>query len=83
MKLILTEPAIKDLAGLDAGVRQRVKTALDRFLAHPELASLRKLKNRPRAWRLRVGDWRVILEIKGMEGTIYVMRIKHRKEAYR
>ena len=56
MKLILTEPAIKDLAGLDAGVRQRVKTALDRFLAHPELASLRKLKNRPRAWRLRVGD---------------------------
>jgi mRNA interferase RelE/StbE len=83
VKLILTDPAIKDLAGLDAGIRQRVKTALDRFLAQPEVASLRKLKNRQRAWRLRVGDWRVILEIKGKEDTIHVMRIKHRKEAYR
>lgn len=83
MKLIFTEPAIKDLAGLEAGVRRRVETALDRFLTHPEMADLRKLKDRARTWRLRVGDWRVILEIKKTEESIYVMRIKHRKESYR
>lgn len=83
MKLIFTEPAIKDLAGLEAGVRERVKTALDRLLTHPETADLRKLQDRAKAWRLRVGKWRVILEIKKGEDHIYVMRIRHRKEAYR
>jgi len=33
-------------------------------------------------WRLRVGNYRVLLKITGKEVTVYALRVKHRREAY-
>jgi hypothetical protein len=46
----------------DPQVKQRVLTAIARLVSDPQSAYLRKLKGRPES-RLRVGDWRVILEL--------------------
>jgi mRNA-degrading endonuclease RelE of RelBE toxin-antitoxin system len=62
VKLVFTEPAEKDLTGLEAKMRERVKAALDRMLTNPETADLGKIKSKPGLWRLRVGDFRVYLE---------------------
>jgi mRNA interferase RelE/StbE len=55
--------ADKDLERLDPPIRERVFTALERLANDPQSgAGLRKLAGRPE-WRLRVGDWRVIVEL--------------------
>jgi len=83
MKLEITEPAEKELAGLDKRTRARIKDALDKLLSRPEAVDLRKLKGKTNLWRLRVGEWRVILQVDRRKETIYVLHVKHRREAYR
>lgn len=83
MRLSFTKHAQKDLAGLEASQKKRIVQALEQLLANPEHAELRKIKMKPGQWRLRAGDWRVILEIDFAENVIYVLHIKHRREAYR
>jgi mRNA interferase RelE/StbE len=83
VRLFFTDPALKDLAGLDPPIRDLVHKALDRLLTHPESAELGKVKRKPGTWRLRVGDWRILLEPHWTEKIIYVMRIEHRRQVYR
>jgi len=42
----------------------------------------KKLSGRD-AWRMRVGDYRVIYEVNDEDIIILVIKIAHRKEAYR
>lgn len=73
--------ADKDLERLDAQVKQRVFTAIDRLASDPHSAALRKLTGRAGS-RLRVGDWRVIVELDVAERTIVVVRVLPRGRAY-
>lgn len=83
MRLIFTDPAKKDYKGLAKEMRDRVQSALNRMLLHPEACDLIRIKGEPDKWRLRVGDWRVIMRMDQDAETIYVLRIRHRSEAYR
>ena len=78
----LSNRALADLDDLERRVRERVIAALSRF-ADTREGDLIKLRGRGNEWRLRVGDWRVRLEIDNEEGIIYVIRVLHRREAYR
>jgi mRNA interferase RelE/StbE len=53
------------------------------MLINPSLMDLKKLKGEVNIWRLRVGDYRVIMHIESYEVTIYALRVLHRREAYR
>jgi len=53
------------------------------MITNVQAVDLRKLEGYTDLWRLRVGDWRVILRIAGKEVTVYALRIKHRKEVYK
>lgn len=79
----MTEPAQKDLAELEKKTQRRIKAALDRLLSYPQAADLKKLKGSQDMWRLRVGDWRVVLRLDREQGILYVLRVRHRREAYR
>ncbi|MEW6065589.1 MAG: type II toxin-antitoxin system RelE/ParE family toxin [Bacillota bacterium] len=83
MKLIITNQAQKDLSKLDKATQRRVQIALDRMLLSPQNADIKKLKGEVDLWRLRVGNYRVIMRIKGSEVVIYALRILHRREAYK
>jgi mRNA interferase RelE/StbE len=73
--------ADKDLERLDRPVRERVFTAIERLATDPHSAGLRKLAGRPQS-RLRVGDWRVIVELDIAQRTIVVLRVLPRGRAY-
>ena len=73
--------ADRDLERLDPQVRQRVLTAIDRLASDPRSAALRKLKGRAES-RLRVGDWRVIVELDLATRTIVIQRVLPRGRAY-
>jgi mRNA interferase RelE/StbE len=73
--------ADKDLERLDRPVRERVFTAIERLATDPHSAGLRSLAGRPES-RLRVGDWRVIVELDVAQRTIVVLRVLPRGRAY-
>ena len=73
--------ADRDLGQLDPQVKQRVLTAIGRLVSDPQSADLRKLKGRPES-RLRVGDWRVILELDVEERMIIIERVLPRGSAH-
>jgi mRNA-degrading endonuclease RelE of RelBE toxin-antitoxin system len=49
----------------------------------PGSASLAKLKGRPGECRIRTGAWRIIVELDNRAGTMTVLRVLPRKDAYR
>jgi len=73
--------AEKDLERLDPPVKQRVLSAIGRLAEDPGSARLRKLTGRAES-RLRVGDWRVIVELDLIARAIIIQRILPRGRAY-
>ncbi len=73
--------AEKDLGRLDAQVRRRVIKAIRQLADDPRAGSLRRLTGRPES-RLRVGDWRVILETDSESRIVFVVRVLPRGRAY-
>jgi mRNA interferase RelE/StbE len=73
--------ADRDLRRLDPQVARRVLAALDRLLQRDSSVDLRRLRGSDE-WRLRVGDWRVRLQLDFDSRTVIVVRILPRGRAY-
>jgi mRNA interferase RelE/StbE len=73
--------AEKDLERLDPQVKQRVLSAIGRLADDPGSADLRKLTGRAE-FRLRVGDWRVIIDLDIAARAIIIERVLPRGRAY-
>ena len=81
-RLRYTARARRDLRNLDPPVRRRVIKALEELAVDPERSTgLRRLRGR-RESRLRVGDWRVLLEFDPDQRAIEVLRALPRGRAY-
>jgi mRNA interferase RelE/StbE len=78
------EPAARrELRGLDKPVQERILKSLAGLAADPRAApNVKALQGQP-GYRLRVGDWRVIYTLQDDVVTVLVIRIAHRREAYR
>ena len=71
--------AEKDIRGLSKPVRDRVLQKIETLRA--DLAGdVKRLTAFSPEYRLRVGDWRVLLDLDG--SIIVVHRVLHRSEAY-
>ena len=81
-RVVLRPSARKDLRRLDPPVRKRVITALEQLArSGPKAGELVRLKGRSGS-RLRVGDWRVVIELDRGSQTIEVKRVLPRGRAY-
>ena len=85
IQLLFTAQAEKQLAKLDKNTRLRIIVSLDRLREAYPVGDLRKMQGYDDLWRLRVGDYRIIMQIDPVTAiiTITVIRIGHRKEVYR
>jgi len=79
----LTAVAAKDVHALADDIYARMATAIDLLQDNPRPAGARKLRGQQRAWRIRVGDYRVLYQVDDRQRIITVYRIRHRREAYR
>lgn len=74
--------AQKVLQKLPADQQDRVLTALEGLAEVPRPDGCRKLSGRD-AWRVRVGDYRIIYEVADDSHQVTIVVIAHRKDAYR
>lgn len=77
--------ALDDLSRIDRPHQRIIKEKLLILAENPEALknNIRRLKGGvENLYRLRVGSYRVIFKKDGMELTILIIRIGHRKEVY-
>ncbi len=81
-QVILPKSVQRELDCLPDVIAQRILTRLAGLETNPRPADVKKLKGRD-AWRIRVGDYRVIYEIHDRILHIIVITVGHRREIYR
>lgn len=76
----LRPKAAKDLRTLDRTTAERITKAI-RALENDLAGDVKKLKDFDPAYRLRVGEYRVLFDVVSDQIEIY--RIRHRSEVYK
>ena len=78
--VIFSDLALKQLRKLDREIEQRTISTLERIRIRPD-AYVKKLVG-DEGYRLRVGNYRVILDLDKEKLIILVLRIGHRRNVY-
>lgn len=78
-----TRDAVKALKAMPRNVSLQIRSKIELLAADPFVANnnVKKLVGRE-AYRLRVGDWRVIYEIEGERLVIHVLTVAPRGGVY-
>ena len=80
-KVLIERGAERDLNKLGTKMRNRIIAHLLILKNNPR-ANAKKLKSSDNAWRIRIGDFRIIYEIDDKFRTVKIYRIKHRSKVY-
>ncbi|MDR1513298.1 MAG: type II toxin-antitoxin system RelE/ParE family toxin [Propionibacteriaceae bacterium] len=79
----LTAAAARQIKKLPRPARDRVLDAIEDLAEDSRPHGARKLVGEQHAWRVRVGEYRVIYDVLDTELTVTVVRTAHRREVYR
>lgn len=77
-----TAAAARQVKKLPRQVRDRVLNAISDLAREPRPHGAKKLVGEQTAWRIRIGDYRVIYDVFDTELTVSVVRTAHRREIY-
>lgn len=80
-EVIFSDKARKQLKKLEKHIQKRIISALGRTRIRPE-AYVTKLVDDP-GYKLRVGDYRVIMDIDQGKLLILVLKVGHRRNIYK
>ena len=75
--------ALRQLEKLPRDVQRRVVAKIETLRDDPFAAGCKKLSGVPDAWRVRVGDYRIVYQVHRAVLLILVLTIGHRREVYR
>ena len=82
----ISDKAKKQLKKLDQGHRRIILTWLAKNIEgceNPRLYGKALSANHAGKWRYRVGEYRIIVEIKDAELIVLALKIGHRKDVYK
>jgi mRNA interferase RelE/StbE len=82
-EILLELRAEKDLRKLSSELFQRTIAKIQSLSENPKPQGSRKIAGSKNDWRIRIGDYRAIYEIDEQEKRVRIMRVRHRREAYR
>ncbi len=78
----VTRAAQRDLRKLPRDVLERVDEQIQSLRDNPRPHGSRKLRHEDDIYRTRVGDYRIIYQIRDSELIVVVIRVRHRREVY-
>ncbi len=81
-RISLVPSAARQLKRLERPTQRRIRDAIDALADDPRPQRCSKLSGLD-AYRIRVGDYRVIYQIRDDRLVVLVVRIAHRADAYR
>lgn len=73
----------KDLRGIPPADVSRIIESVAKLADNPLPHGSQKLTGSERTYRVRVGDYRVVYELRRDLNLIEVQRVRHRKDVYR
>jgi len=80
MKVEIRKSAIKDLKKIPENIRNKIHKKIQILIDFPQVRNVKKLTNFEPAFRLRIGNYRVLFDVH--QNTIIIGRILHRKKSY-
>jgi mRNA interferase RelE/StbE len=82
-KIIVQPRARKAYLALDRTVRKRIGAAIDALATDPRPPGAKALVGMSGVLRVRVGDYRILYDVRDDELVILVIDVGHRREIYR
>ena len=80
MQIEIRKSAIKDLSSISEPFKTKLHNKILELQNFPNLSNIKKLTNFEPAYRLRVGDYRILFDVANE--TIIVGRVLHRQNSY-
>jgi mRNA interferase RelE/StbE len=81
-RIEVSRRAAKAVTSLDKPLRRKILAAIEGLAGNPRPPGCKKLAGQE-AWRIRVGDYRIIYEIHDQVLLVIVVDLGHRREIYR
>ncbi len=84
MRISFSDKALKQLSKLDRIIQKRIVDFLTEIsqLDDPRSRGKSLVGNLRGIWRYRVGDYRILCQIKDNELCIFVVEVGHRRQIY-
>ena len=82
-RVVIPNSVRKTLETLEEPMRSRIIDRLDALAINPRPRGAVKMAGQHGTFRLRVGDWRIVYEVRDAELMILLLKIGHRREVYR
>jgi len=74
--------ALRQLRKLDSQIARRIKSTTETLRTEPRPPGVKALTGQ-RGWlRIRVGDYRIVYEVRDSELVVLVIQIGHRRQIY-
>ena len=81
--ITFTSSADRSLRRLDEELQRRIVTKVNALAIDPRPPGALKMAGGLPLWRIRIGSYRMINEIHDDQLVVLVLRVSHRKDAYR
>jgi mRNA interferase RelE/StbE len=82
-RLFIRPRALRQLEALAMKHRRQIAARIDALAEDPRPSGAKKLSGSLELYRIRSGSYRIVYQISERTITVTVVRIAHRKEAYR
>ncbi|MEB3275297.1 MAG: type II toxin-antitoxin system RelE/ParE family toxin [Prochlorothrix sp.] len=82
-QVLIPKPVQKQLNKIPQPDRQRILAAIRQLEEVPRPDGVKKLKGYDAAYRIRVGTYRLIYEVRDQELVVLLLSAMHRKDIYR
>ena len=79
----LAPAAVRQFRKLARNIQLKLAGAINSLTDNPRPRGAVKLKGAHGVWRIREGDYRLIFEVREPDSIVLILRIAHRREAYR
>jgi len=82
-EVIFSHKAAKAFEGFVRELQQRIVSKIDALAIEPRPPGCEKLTSFKYAYRVRVGDYRIVYAVDDLQGVVSIDRIAHRRDVYR